>query len=303
MEEKRVNQLKLVVRRLHLPVMAIIMLSMSHTVLMAVPLGESLSIANPGFEANSVAPGCFQVFTPTDWSVFDPNGIVDAGNDVVGGLHPAGSPFFPLGAPEGDHVALIFLNGDIGGGPVGLTQVLSDTLEPDTTYTLTVEVGNIASGIGPPPCDVFGFFNLDGFPGYQVQLLAGGVVIAEDDNSLAGTIPEGEFRTSTVQVTIGNTHAQLGELLEVRLINLNMIDEPATPGIEVDFDDVRLTTGCTATGDLNNDGDVDTDDLSILVDVLLENDTDPTHVGRADVDCSGAADGSDIAPFVCILLN
>ena len=38
------------------------------------------------------------------------------------------------------------------------------------------------------------FFDLSGFPGYAVQLLAGGVVVAEDHNTLAGSIPEGEFR-------------------------------------------------------------------------------------------------------------
>jgi len=123
---------------------------------------------------------------------------------------------------------------------VGLTQILAETLQPNTTYTLSVEVGNIASGIGPPPCDVAGFFDLDGFPGYQVQLLAGGVVVAQDNDSLHGAIPEGEFRLSTVMMTTGTTHAQLGQPLEIRLINLNLIETPADPGIEVDFDDVRM---------------------------------------------------------------
>lgn len=202
---------------------------------------SDIPIQNAGFEANVQPMGCWlPLLIPTGWTVHDPAGIYDGGNDTVGVLHPLGSPHFPAGAPEGDNVALVFIGSEIGMGPMGLTQVLGDVLQPETAYTLTVEVGNIASGVALPPCDAFGFFDLDGFPGYQVQLLAGGVVVAEDNNSLAGSIPEGEFLLSTVQFTTGPTHPQLGQPLEVRLINLNQVDTPADPGIEVDFDDVRL---------------------------------------------------------------
>ncbi len=201
--------------------------------------GTPLTISNPGFEADFTDPGCFSLFTPTGWTVFDPNGIF-GGGDVVGALDPTGQTFFPAGAPEGINVGLTFLNGDIGGGPMGLAQVLGDTLLADTVYTLTVQVGDIASGTGPPPCDVFGFFNLDGFPGYQVQLLAGGVLLAQDDNTLAATLVNGVFELSTVSVTIGSAHPQLGQPLEIRLINLNTPGAVGAPAIEVDFDDVML---------------------------------------------------------------
>jgi hypothetical protein len=200
-------------------------------------------------------------------------------------------------------VALVDLADTIGAGPMGLTQVLDDVLAPNAIYTLNVQVGNIASGQGPPPCDVFGFFDLDGFPGYRVQLLAGGAVIAQDDNSLAGAIPEGEFRLSTIRATAGAAHPQLGLPLEVRLINLNMAQSPQDPGIEVDFDDVRLTTGCPATADLDGDNDVDGVDASIMVDVLLGLDTNAQHVLRADADCSNTADGADLQEFLSLLLN
>lgn len=202
--------------------------------------GTPIAINNPGFEANFAPPGCFAIFTPTNWTLHDPNNVI-GGNSAVGVIDPTGTTNFPAGAPEGLNVALIFLGQNMGQGPVGLTQITAATLQPNTTYTLTVEVGNIASGIGPPPCDVAGFFDLDGFPGYQVQLLAGGVVVAQDNDSLHGLIPEGEFRLSTVSHTTGATHPQLGQPLEVRLINLNVIETPADPGIEVDFDDVQLT--------------------------------------------------------------
>jgi hapalindole H/12-epi-hapalindole U/12-epi-fischerindole U/hapalindole U synthase len=259
--------------------------------------GVSLTINNAGFEADTVADGCFAVFDPTGWTLYDPNGIRDCCADVIGGIN-CDAPYFPGGAPEGAHAGIVFLSGNIGGGPMGLTQVLGDVLQANTTYTLSAKIGNIASGQGPPPCDVFGFFDLDGFPGYQVQLLAGGVVIAHDNNSLAGTIPEGEFRESSFFVTIGEAHSQLGEPLEVRLINLNMIDTPEDPGIEVDFDDVQLEIGCPNTGDLDDDADIDEFDAAILVDVLLEIDLTELHIDLADLNCSGAPDGADIAPFI-----
>jgi len=227
-----------------------------------------IPVANAGFEADVVSEGCFQVLNVTAWDVYDPNGIMNPGGNVVGGLNlPPGSVYFPAGAPEGDHAALVFLQDTIGAGPAGLQQTLTATLQPDTTYTLTVEVGNIASGIGPPPCDIFGFFDLDGFPGYQVQLLAGGMVVAQDDNSLAGSIPEGEFALSTTEVSIGNSHPQLGQALTIRLINLNLAETPEDPGIEVDFDDVRLLARAnqpTPPGDINHDCAVNLVDHAIL---------------------------------------
>lgn len=260
-----------------------------------------IPIANAGFEDDPVAMGCFAVFTPNAWSVYDPNGIQGAG-DVVGGLYPEGGPYFPA-APEGNQVAIVFLQGDIGGGEMGLSQVLGENLMPNQRYTLSAQIGDIASGTGPPPCDVFGFFDLDGFPGYQVQLLAGSVVIAEDDNSLAGVLTDGVFLQTTIDVTIGDTHPQLGQPLEVRLINLNTIDTPEHPGIEVDFDDVRLTRECANDGDIDNDGTLDTTDVAVFVDVLLGNDTDAGHLARSDLDCSSTVDGQDVAAMVSRLIS
>lgn len=209
--------------------------------------GTVVPIVNPGFEADFVDPGCFTVVQPAGWTVYDPGGI-QGGNDVVGVLDPTGSKFFPGGAPEGIRVALTFLAEQVGQSPMGLTQVLTETLQPNTTYVLTVQVGDIESGTGARPCDVFGFFDLDGFPGYQVQLLAGGVVIAQDDNTLAATLQDGQFALSTVQAVIGGAHPQLGQPLEIRLINLNIPGTAEAPGIEVDFDDVMLTATPASNG-------------------------------------------------------
>lgn len=270
----------------------------------APPGGTPIPIVNAGFETNFVSPGCFAGLQPSGWSNYDPNGILDGGSDAVGCVHADGSPFYPVGgAPEGTNIALIFLNGDTGGGPVGLFQNLPAVLEANERYTLQGQIGNILSAVGPPPCDVFGFFNLNGFPGYRLQLLAGGVVVLEDNNSLFGTIPEGEFRFTRVSTTIPPGHPQIGQPLAVRLINLNIAGPPQAPGVEVNFDDIRLYRGCVDVGDLDDNDDVNAADLALFIDVLLNVNANPVHMERSDADCSGEADGRDIAAFVEIMLG
>ena len=117
----------------------------------------------------------------------------------------------------------------------GLVQVLGDGLAPNTRYTLRVQVGNIADDPAPP----HGSFQFAGFPGYRVDLLAGGAILDSDD---AGPVPpEGGFLESTVEVEVGGSHARLGAPLAIRLVNLN-----AAPGLEVNFDHVRLDAFDTA---------------------------------------------------------
>lgn len=251
-----------------------------------------IPIANAGFEADIAAANTFRVLVPVSWQVFDPNGIVDQSNDAVGVINPTASTFFPAGAPEGMNAALVYLATDVGGGPAGLRQVLGATLQPDTRYTLNVEVGNIASGFGDP--NNF-FYDLDGFPGYQVALLAGGQMIALDDNSLAGSIPEGEFRNATLVADIGAAHPALGMPLEVRLINLNQPGVPGAPGIEVDFDDVRLdamvlTPPCAGDADAN--GDVNFADVtSVLANFGMDYDA---GTGPGDADGNGEVNFADV---------
>jgi hypothetical protein len=204
----------------------------------AVARAEPVPIGNASFEADPVATNSFAALTPQSWSLYDPNEIVDRSLDAIGVLNPTSSTFFPGGAPDGDNVALVFLSGDTGGGHVGLVQTLDATLAAHTAYALAVDVGNIASGIAAPPFDQF--YDLDGFPGYAVQLLAGDVVVAEDANGLAPSLAEGTFATSVVELTTGADPAQLGAPLAIRLVNLNTPGTEEAPGIEVDFDDVRL---------------------------------------------------------------
>lgn len=202
--------------------------------LLSSPLAsQQISVVNAGFELPIIPAGTFQtVSAPPGWSPF---GIIDFGNRTIGVLHPNTTALYPDGAPEGDNVGVAFLMDDPGNQTLftnreaGLEQVLTDTLQTSTHYRLTVEVGNIANDPNPP----HNAFQFAGFPGYRIELRAGGQIIAQEENGLLPA--EGAFETCTLQVSIGNNHPQAGLPLSIRLVNLN-----ADVGLEVNFDDVRL---------------------------------------------------------------
>ena len=220
--------------------------------ILLVPLSyaEPLVINNAGFEdiyqGTEVLTGSFPVGpAPNAWVRYDLNGSPVAGS-LLGVLNPGTQadydadgagllPCFPGGAPEGDNVALLFKSGPASADEYGIDQVLVSVLEPSVEYTLTVEVGNIQTCAGLPP----GFrntFNLEGFPGYRIELRAGGQMLAMDNNSLLPA--EGEFETSTITFIAPENHPQLGQALVVRLVSLNVADTGLN--LEVDFDNVRL---------------------------------------------------------------
>ena len=204
----------------------------------------AIPVANHSFEADLAPDGGFPVVIPASWSLYDPGLIVDQATNAVGVLNPTGTDFFtnPNAVPDGRNAALIYLEQEAGttavGDPVGLFQSLGTLLQAHTRYTLSVDVGNIASGTGLGAYSGFGFADLSSFPGYRLELLAGGAVIAFDHNSQ--TIAEGQFGTATVLAQIGAEHAQLGQALGIRLINLNATGNLNERGREVDFDQVRL---------------------------------------------------------------
>ena len=217
-----------------------------------------VSISNPGFEdlylgsnlpaeyAGDVPTGTFPTGpAPNGWTAYYQGGSPPAGASI-GVLNPgtaddfAPDPaFFELGAPEGDNAVLLYTNGDTGGSEYGVEQTLAAVLEADTLYSLRVTVGNIGSGTALlPPYSGFGFYDLDGFPGYRVQLLAGGVVVTGDAD---GVLPaERRWGTAFAALSTTDSHPQLGETLSIRLVNRNQPDVVGVRGIEVDFDDVQL---------------------------------------------------------------
>ena len=167
---------------------------------------------------------------PTGWSKYDPNNIIGQNYNSLGILNPKGTVLYPGGAPEGKNVALVFLwRMQTDGLPAGFSQQLGATLQAKTQYTLRVKIGNIAPTMSDP-------WDLTGFPGYRVELLAGNTVIAQDNNSLVPN--EGTFMESIVSFSPSNADPSLGQPLGIRLINLNK----GSSGIEVNFDDIRLDT-------------------------------------------------------------
>lgn len=205
---------------------------------------DLITVANHSFEdiSQGIIFNEFSFGPPAGWILYDPNNVTSGGDGptfYVGTLTPNPPTNFLLGAPDGQRVGIAFnFFGSGGLGEYGLQQSLTAVLEANSQYTLQVDIGNIASGTA-----VSGdFFDLDGFPGYRVDLMAGGTVIASDLNSLANSIPEGEFRTTTLQFFADASNPFLGQSLSIRLVNLNQVDALfPTSDLEVDFDNVRLS--------------------------------------------------------------
>ncbi len=206
---------------------------------------QPLPIANAGFESNVIGQGAFSVLVPQGWTTYDPGFIINQNANSVGVIRPdVPQSFFPAGAPGGVNAALVFLAGGQTAA-AGLQQTLTATLQANTRYRCSVQIGNIASGTSLPGSADGGnvFYDLDGFPGYRIDILAGANVVGSDSNSIGATIPEGEFRQARFYFDTGPAPAQLGQPLGIRLVNLKFPATPGAPNIEVDFDEVNLTAG------------------------------------------------------------
>lgn len=186
-----------------------------------------LTVVNHSFETPATPPGTFVTNAPPNgWSTF---GSINFSGRVIGVVNPNDTTLYADLVPDGDNVGVTFLLPSFTNVEGGLQQTLVDTLQTQTEYTLTVEVGNMAVDATPP----HNAFNFNGFPGYRIDLVAGSTVIASDNNTL---LPgEGRFLTSTIHVSTGASHPNAGQALGIRLVNLD-----SAPGIEVNFDDVRL---------------------------------------------------------------
>lgn len=211
----------------------------------------NVDVVNPSFE-DITGEDPFNEFTfgpLPGWDLYDPAGITNGGagsSFFIGTLTPgevASQPGtiqnFPGGVTDGERVAIAFNFAGTGdAGEYGIQQTLASTLRSDTLYTLSVDIGNIATGIAQSGQT----FSLDGNPGYRVDLLAGDTVIASDNSTLTGAIAEGEFGTSVVTFQAEADYEHLGQTLSIRLVNLNETAlVPTGNDLEIDFDNVRLT--------------------------------------------------------------
>ena len=190
----------------------------------------SLVVSNHSFEFPSLQPGTFSAnAAPPGWAPYGSG--LNFNNRTLGVLRPATTTLYAE-PPDGRNVGVIFLMDNpanqtfFARREAGLLQTLASRLLTRHHYTLQVDVGNIANDVNAP-------FAFAGFPNYRIDLLAGTNVLASDNNSL---LPgEGRFLTSTVTVSIGASHPFADQLLGIRLVNLNN-----APGIEVNWDNVRL---------------------------------------------------------------
>lgn len=219
-----------------------------------------IPVTNHSFEdiASETPVNEFTFGSLTGWDLYEEtpgltNGGAGANGFYIGTLTPelnTDTPapddldYFPNGGFDGQRVGIAFNFGDSGGGPdtgdlgeYGLQQILSTSIAANTSYTLQVEIGNITTGTSAS-----GTFPLLGFPGYRIALLADGVEFAADENGLTfNDIPEGEFRTATLNYVTGASDSEIGATLGIRLVNLNdTTNTPSGNDIEVDFDNVRL---------------------------------------------------------------
>jgi hypothetical protein len=193
----------------------------------------TIPVPNAGFED--------PVLDEDGWTWLDVPGWTWMGGEGPGIWHVTSADFDPVVAPEGQNV--LYTENAVGDAG-GVTQVLTETFAANTDYTLTVEVGNS---------------NYYYFAGYSVQLLAGGVVIAEDNDTLW---PEYyKWATSTVHYSYDSADAALvGQPLEIRLLTLALDkDNPPENTVGVEFDNVTLSyvagaePGITIPVDPNSD--------------------------------------------------
>ncbi len=220
-----------------------------------------IPVGNPSFEIPNLST-CQWNNQITGWCASGTFGVWNPG------LGSTCAPLngFPSGVPDGDQVGFV----NSVGAP--LSQVLTATLQAGEPYSLLVDVGRRS----------------DGFPmiSYRIRLLAGGIVLAEDLNSVSP--PQGAFATSTLTFTAPRGHPALGLPLEIQL--------SLVAGPQADFDNVRLTGpdgGSGAAGDINGDGSINALDLAVvlggwgtcgLCDVCL-----------ADLNGDGVVNASDLA--------
>jgi hypothetical protein len=185
----------------------------------ALAVAAPIPVTNASFETPAqTAMGAFENGVPPGWTQIGADT-----EDVDFGVWWPGFFDLPAGAEDGTQVGVAYADVPIGSDPVGLAQQLPAVLAPNTRYSFEVYVGDPTSYSDPL---------LAGFPGYRVELRAGGARVIDDDDT---AMQEGQLRPVVGTIPVGSTHPGLGQPLEIRLLNRN-----AAAGAEVDFDAVSV---------------------------------------------------------------
>jgi hypothetical protein len=173
-------------------------------------------VNNDSFELDAASdPGGIVSTVPTGWTAFNEAGASDIGSQYAGGTDY--TVYNPMAAPaEGNQYCYVnMFNSSVTGG------IYQDvgTLQPDTTYTLTVAIGSRHDRINSP-----GIISLlNGTGGTGIVLVKGG--------GLPGT--QNTWQNYTVTFTTGASVS--GDLT----VELSVLGNSTT--IQADFDNVRLT--------------------------------------------------------------
>jgi hypothetical protein len=188
---------------------------------------ETITILNPNFDAQVLAPGTatgYGFIPITDWSQND------AANTDYSVYNPVASSY-PGGVPGGNNVADVFSDGTTS----SIWQFLDTGLQANDTYTLTGYAGyRLDTGIFQP--------GLDGCYGNAMVEAGGNVlnaaVIGGNINNGTGCTP-GTFTHFTISFTTGANPAGLGQPLEIVLETLGTGSqyEPT----ELDFTGIALS--------------------------------------------------------------
>ena len=165
-----------------------------------------ISVVNFSFEAVSLAPDGFVLGTVPGWTG-SPGAFFST-------YRPTST--IPGGVPDGLNDAAVSTGSSI-------FQVLVDTLQANTLYTLRTGIGSRNDSLS--------------LTGYAVSLEAGGSVLATDSSQ---TPAPGTFATSTVTFLAASGNPLLGQALTIRLAN--------TGSGQAQFDFVRLDATPQSTG-------------------------------------------------------
>jgi fibronectin type 3 domain-containing protein len=195
--------------------------------------GTLLSISNAGFDIDTItganAPG-YQIVTPTGWTVSGTNS-----SSYIGLINPLSLGVYTSTNGYSVPNALESFSGDGVANPT-VSQVLSSTLQANTTYTVSVQVGNRTSG-------TWGGYHilLETTNGTLVGDWVGVINYAAPVGNVAAT---GTFATTARSFTTGSNPPGLGQKLQIVLSQ-----GAPTAGSYNDFDNVSVvatpTTGHT----------------------------------------------------------
>lgn len=185
-----------------------------------------IHLGNANFDDKLLADGQVSV-TPAGvaWS-FNKTAAADGGiwNPTSASYPGASGSGTPEGA-SGRNVAYVFnINSVAPGLEMTISQTVGAILSPDTLYDLTVAVGN---RLPDNPHDTT-------YGGYRIELLAGGTVIAFQEDELIPTA--GTFADVSLSIFSGDLDPALyGQSLTVRLSQTSDVQGAAT-----DFDNIRF---------------------------------------------------------------